>query len=84
MQDFRVMFQYLDNEGHDRYEFTTVLADDQLDAEMTLTAMHAGDFGFSIVQSVVSSGAVTGFTDEDRDAAIAHAVALRKGHSRAD
>jgi hypothetical protein len=84
MIDYRVLFQYLDQSGHDRYEFTTVLAHDAGEAESVISVMHAADYGFAIVQTVESNGAGTGYTNEDRIAAALNAAALREAHPLAD
>jgi predicted short-subunit dehydrogenase-like oxidoreductase (DUF2520 family) len=65
----RVLFQYLDDQGHPRFEFTTVLADTAAEAETILAGAHADDIGFAIVQTVPANEFVTGFTEEQAAAA---------------
>ncbi|MCU1441145.1 MAG: hypothetical protein JWP85_2142 [Rhodoglobus sp.] len=82
MFDFRVLYQYLDNEGNPRFEFTTVLAPTAADAQRQLERMHESDFGLVVVQVVESNGASTGYLPADSAEAIAHAAQLRASHER--
>jgi hypothetical protein len=84
MIDYRVLYQYLDNHGHPRFEFTTVLADDAADAEAQLRAMRGTDYGLQIVQVVESNGASTGYVDSDYQAARDNAETQRVLHPRGD
>lgn len=65
------MFSYLDNKGHPRFEFTTVLSKSDEHAAATIIQMHANDYGLAIIQIVPSNGVSTGYTPEDSDAAVA-------------
>lgn len=73
LKDFRVLFAYINAQGQDRYEFTTVLAADETEAATQLAGPHRLDYGFRVIQVVASNGEATGFTDTDRETAIAQA-----------
>lgn len=68
--DWRVLFQYLDVQGHPRFEFTTVLAATNAAAGDALARSHQQDIGFSVVQVTASNGTPTGFAPEQSAAAI--------------
>lgn len=71
LTDHRVLFQYLDPAGHSHFEFTTVLAETPEAAELVIRSVHADDISLSIIQTVASNGAPTGFSDEEIVAALA-------------
>lgn len=77
--DYRVLFQYLDPSGNPHFEFTTALAEDAGAAELVIRSAHADDLELTIVQTVESNGAHTGFTDEQIAAAAAAGEVGRHG-----
>ena len=78
--DRRVLFQYIDNEGHDRFEFTTVLSASDEHAAAAIAHMHQRDIGFEVVQVAASNGQGTGYTPEQ----LAAAVVEYKARGRVD
>ncbi|PWC05416.1 hypothetical protein [Agromyces badenianii] len=65
MNDYRVLFQYLDPQGNSHFEFTTVLAETPDGAEQVIRSAHSGDAFFAIVQTVASNDVATGFTPDE-------------------
>jgi hypothetical protein len=80
MNEFRVMFQYVDDKGHPRFEFTTILGVDMADAAATLMSMRSGDYGLHVVQVELSNGVSTGYTTADYAAAVENARLQREAH----
>lgn len=70
MEDYRVLFQYLDQRGEPHFEFTTVLAESPQAAADLITGVHSDDSNFGVVQVVLSNYASTGFTPEQSEAAV--------------
>jgi len=65
MKDYRVLFEYLDPDGHPHFEFTTALGPDSDHASDTVAGMHKDDVGFRVVQVEESNGRATGYTPEE-------------------